>query len=359
MRFHVAALPGQPTIRENSSCAYTQKVRRFCQMMKEAGHEVFLYGGQEGNDAPSTVYVAAYPKMEPPPFDPAAWRTLNLRVAAEVSERAEPGDFLCLIAGRCQESLAEALPELQAVEFGIGYGGVFAPFKVFESYAWMHAVYGAMADTKDAGALDGRAYDAVIPNYFDLDDFPLDEDKQDYLLYCGRLVDRKGVGVAAEVARRLEMDLLLAGDGPHVPDYGRHVGSVGPDERAALMGGARALLAPTQYLEPFGGVVVEAQLCGTPAITTDWGAFPETVQQGVTGWRCRTVGEFVWAVENTERLASSAEIHERAAARYSLEAVQPLYERYFNQLQTLGEEGFYSSWEGLSGIPESRIGLEA
>ncbi len=48
----------------------------------------------------------------------------------------------------------------------------------------------------------------------------------------------------------------------------------GAEERLALLGNAKSVLMPTYYLEPFGGVHVEAQLCDTPVITTDWSAFP-------------------------------------------------------------------------------------
>ena len=38
-------------------------------------------------------------------------------------------------------------------------------------------------------------------------------------------------------------------------------------------------------------------MAGTPAITTDFGAFPETVEHGKTGFRCRTLNEFVQAAK--------------------------------------------------------------
>jgi hypothetical protein len=48
---------------------------------------------------------------------------------------------------------------LLAVEFGIGYPGSFAKYRVFESYAWMHTTYGAQRGAD----IDGVWYDAVIP----------------------------------------------------------------------------------------------------------------------------------------------------------------------------------------------------
>lgn len=351
MRFHLPALPGQPTIAANSSCAYTQKVRRFASMMVDRGHEVFLYGGGD-NDARCTEYVPCYGDAEPIPFDPNAWAHFNAAVIGEMQGRLEQGDVICLIAGRCQEALATIFPDQAAVEFGIGYGGSFAPFRVFESYAWMHSTYAAQGGP-DPHVLDGNAYHAVIPNYFDVDDFPIGRGEGDYLLYVGRLIERKGVEVAVNVARSTGLPLFLAGEGDYRPGEGEdgitYVGSVEPDDRAALMGDARCLLAPTTYIEPFGGVVAEAALCGTPAVTTDWGAFPETVKQGVTGWRCRRLGEFVWAAQNAPTL-NRGPIAARARLLYSADTIAKRYEAYFAHLETLRSGGWYDPTPAAPGL---------
>lgn len=331
MRFHLPALPGRSTAPANSSCAYSQKARKFKTMMQARGHEVILYGGVEED-------VACYDgSLLPLPFNPRNWIDSNKRAAAAINERAEEGDFLLVAAGRCQEDLVAEVP-LMAVEYGVGYGGVLEGFRVFESYAWMHAVYGTRSNG-DAHSLDGRYFDAVIPNYFDPDEFEFRPVKGDYLLYLARMIPRKGVHLAAAIAEAAGVPLITAGEGEHVPDYGEHLGPVGPEKRSTLLANARALLAPTQYVEPFGGAVVEAALSGTPAITTDWGAFPETVVQGLTGYRCRTLGEFLWAVDHLDELHSGA-IHERACDTYSLAAVAPQYERHFERLQTLAGDGF-------------------
>lgn len=352
MRFHLPALIGQPVIRANSSCAYTQKVRRFANMMVARGHEVFLYAGTDRDCDMQAEQVDVYGITAPVEFDPPAWTRGNAAVIGAMADRVEPGDVVCLIAGRCQETIASAFPDNRAVEFGIGYGGSFAPFRVFESYAWMHTTYAAQGGG-DAHALDGRAFDAVIPNYFDPADFPIGAGEGDNLLYVGRLIERKGVEVAVNVARLTGMALFLAGEGDHRPGEGEagitYVGSIGPEDRASLMGDARALLAPTTYIEPFGGVVVEAALCGTPAITTDWGAFPETVAQGVTGYRCRRLGEFVWAAQHAGDLDREA-IAARARALYSTEVVAERYEAYFAHLATLDDAGWYDPTPAAPGL---------
>ena len=256
------------------------------------------------------------------------------------STRAQPHDFVCLIGGWSHKSISDALPHLMAIEFGIGYPGTFAKYRVFKSYAWMHAVYGAQQAKGGLVAADGVWYEAVIPGYFERERFPFVQQKQDYCCFVGRLIERKGVQIAVDVCKALGKRLLIAGQGTS-PDYGEYLGLIGPVERGELMANAQACFAPTIYVEPFGNVAIEAMSCGTPVITTDWGAFTETVVHGKTGFRCRTFQEFIDAVEAAPTLDPHA-IREHALSNYSLEATAHKYDEYFRRLQTLWGDGWYS-----------------
>jgi glycosyltransferase involved in cell wall biosynthesis len=355
MRFHVVALPHTNTTSDYSACAFTAKVISFCRMMMARGHEVFLYGG-EYNTAPCDEHIVCVSEADRvahlgdghfigASFDPTTefWRKANAAAVAEISKRALPKDFVCLIGGTSQKPIADALPHLVSVEYAIGYGGSFARFRVFESYAWMHACYGA-ATGGNPNAADGGWWDAVISGGIDPEQFPFSAEKDDYYLFIGRLIDRKGYAIASEVCTSLGARLVVAGHG--MPPLGcEYVGVVGPKERGQLMSRAKAVFVPTTYVEPLGYVAIEAQACGTPVITTDWGGFVETVENGVTGFRCRTFGEFKRAAQSVGRLDPYA-IHSRAVSLYSLDAVGKQYENYFARLLHLWSDGWYEGKRG-------------
>ena len=347
MRFHIVALPHTQVTKEFAGCAFTEKVRRFCMMMNDLGHEVYLYAG-ETVEAPVTelitcvnedqraAAVATVPHYTQYPFSGGLWWNFNTKAIEGIRERIQPQDFICLIGGSAQKDIADAFPNHLSVEFGVGYGGVFAKYRVFESYAWMHSIY---AGWKNPTTADGQFYDAVIPGYLEPEMFPLGDGQGDYYLFIGRLIDRKGYRIAQEVCQRLGKRLILAGPGEQ-SGYGEFVGSVGPIERAKLMGGAIATFAPTLYVEPFGNVVIESQACGTPTITTDWGAFTENNPDGVSGFRCRTLAEFMQAAEGVKYL-DRAKIRNRAISLYNLDTIGLQYEAYFKRLLTLWGDGWY------------------
>jgi glycosyltransferase involved in cell wall biosynthesis len=135
---------------------------------------------------------------------------------------------------------------------------------------------------------------AVIPHGVDATQFALRTDPDDYLCYLGRFEPGKGPCQAIATARAAGVRLIMAG--PNNPYYREkvaplvdgksveYVGFVKGAERNKLLGGAKALLFPIQYPEPFGLVLIEAMLCGTPVAAMRLGAVPELIEEGVNGY---------------------------------------------------------------------------
>ena len=354
MRFHLIGFPHNSTSKLFCACAYTQKVLKFAAMMAPRGHELVHYGLEGSTVDCEHVEVMSLKDREQffGPIDPKApvaefewslsksyWRIFMQRVVTRMKSHVRPRDFILTLAGGDLTSpVVAAFPNNMVVEYGIGYYGTFSKHKVYESEIFREWHHGRANSTSE------YYHDAVIPNYFDVRDFPYAFDaKREGYLYVGRIVDSKGWGVAVQATERIGAKLILAGHqgNPGVlPAHVTFVGHVGVEERARLMGSALATFAPTAYREPFGGVAVEAQLCGTPCITTDHGAFVETVE---SRWRCANMREFVAAAKEAQTLTNEerSAIRERAVSRYSLEAIAPLYERYFDRLYDLWGEGYY------------------
>ena len=364
-QLHLISLPHTKTMQDGwTTCAYTAKVVKFAKMMTGRDRKVILYSSED-SDAICDEHVPLITSAERDGWfgehdendlgrggftwnstDPW-WSTMNERAITEIANRCDKQDLLLIIAGYAQKPISDALPFLTVAEWGVGYEGIFSGFCAFESNAWMHWLYGK----RDWS--NGRWYDEVIPNFFDPNEFyPIDSTlgpgPDDYILYVGRLIERKGVHIAAMISERLGIPLKIAGQGgvEWGPGWVRYpegearapglefLGPVGVERRAELMAGAIATLVPTTYIEPFGGVAVEAMMAGCPAVTTDWGAFRETVTEGVSGYRFRTLQEGCDAVLKADKLDRRA-IQQYALDNYSLDAVAPRFDTWFDRLDGL------------------------
>jgi glycosyltransferase involved in cell wall biosynthesis len=341
MRFHILGLPHTSSNKDYLCCAFTQKIVNMCAMLMANGHHVIHYGNALSRVACSEhVNITDGSDIGPPElsgsFDtksPVYQKFHNITVG-EIEKRKRPLDML-LCFWPTHKTIADAHPNLITIEAGIGYpAGHFAPYKVFESYAMLHAYRGIGA----VGTADGNGwwYDAVIPNYFDPNDFELGRGGGDYLLFMGlRTIggDGKGIHVADQIAKEVGCKLIIAGPGVYQPS-GEHVEMVGfcdVVKRKQLMMGARALLAPSLFVEPFCGVATEAMFCGTPVISSDWGAFAENNLHGVTGYRCRSFEQFTWAARNIDQINRIA-CRAWAVQNFSLQRIAPMYEEFFHMV---------------------------
>ena len=154
----------------------------------------------------------------------------------------------------------------------------------------------AYVSISDADRTPELTYRATVYHGVDLDVLPYSARAGDDLVILGRIHPDKGTADAIDIARRAGRRLRIAGivqdDAyfrhevePHIDgDRVVYLGSVGPAERAEVLGGALALLHPISFAEPFGLAVVEAMAVGTPVIAYPRGAMPEIVDHQVTGF---------------------------------------------------------------------------
>jgi glycosyltransferase involved in cell wall biosynthesis len=375
-RFHLLGFPHTVVSHEYNACAYTQKVLKFMDMMAPRGHEIILYANEGSYVPPGVEFVRVLTEKERQQWfgehdrnklyelqwDASApyWDLFNRRAGAGIVERINPRDFILTPAGEnCHQPIGDLFTcsyrdvavKAMMVEMGIGYYGTFSKYRVFESHGHREYMHGK------AGNKVEDNFDAVIPNYFDPSDFCFGKQEDDdpklqqvlsdsYYLFMGRLIDDKGWNIAVEATETIGAKLLVAGQGEFNNKWTHvlHWGHATREERAKLMANAIACFAPTRYREPFGGVAVESQLCGTPCITTDFGAFVETVDPR---WRCASHKEFCEAALAAQSLTieDRQALRDNAIRKYSLEAVAPLYERYFSRLYSLWGNGWYETRE--------------
>jgi len=181
------------------------------------------------------------------------------------------------------------------------------------------------------------------------------DEKDPYLLVLARICADKGQHIAIEVARRVGMQLVLAGkidaspegvtyfhdhiepalDGQNVI----HIPNVAGLEKAQLLARAQALLAPITWPEPFGLSMVEAMASGTPCIAFNRGAAPELVDEGRTGFVVGDVDGMVEAVSWITEIDPFA-CAKKARERFSPDAMVQGYLRVYQQMvMQSGEKG--------------------
>jgi len=354
MRFHVLGLPHTVSSKDFNACAYTQKVVKFCKMMSARGHYIIHYGHEDSdvicNEHVSVItnedWQIAYGNYDwrknffKFDVEDHAYKTFYKNAIEEVGKRKQPLDFILPFWGSGVRPICDAHSDLICVEPGIGYAeGHWARWKIFESYAIYHAYCGI----QNVGTCRQDWYEVVIPNYFDLEDFDYSEEKDDYFLFLGRVYSGKGIEIAIQMTEKIGAKLIVAGQNPDnmtFPNHVEYIGYADVETRRILLSRAKGLIIGSMYIEPFGGVQVEALLSGTPTITTDWGAFTENNIQGLTGYRCRTFEDFVNAGKNIDKIKPSD--CRKFAEKFSLENVAVMYEKYFQDvLNVYTNEGWY------------------
>ena len=272
-------------------------VRLLCEGLAERGHEVTLFAppGSESRAEVSIVLEQAHPDE----IQKAQIEVDHVaRAFAAIDRAAADGRGYEVIHDHTGHS-ALAMADRVGTPLVHTLHGPFdeAACRFYTQHgrkACIVAISQAQLDDAPLEMGGGR----VVPNPIELREWPFRPDKDDYVLWIGRMSPDKGPNRAIAAAREAGVRLVIAGPvqpgqeqffaaevEPHLGRDGiEYVGEADSEAKRGLYQGARALLMPIRWPEPFGLVMVEALASGTPVIAFPEGSAPEVVEDGRTGF---------------------------------------------------------------------------
>jgi glycosyltransferase involved in cell wall biosynthesis len=320
---------------------WEQFVSLLTEGLVERGVDVTLFATADSVTRARLMGTAPRGYSEDPDVDAKVWEALHIATVFEHASEFDlihnSFDFLPLTFSRLVST-----PMVTTIH-GFSSERIVPAFERYND----RSAYVAISDADRHPRLH---YAATIHHGIEMADFPLQARPSRSLLFFGRIHPDKGAAEAIDVAARVGLPLTIAGIvhdqayfheriAPRVDDdQVRYVGSVGPDERAALLGDAAALLHLINFDEPFGFSVIEAMACGTPVIAVHRGSMSELVTPGVNGFLVDSVEQAAEAVEPSRALDRAA-VRESVVEHFDVSRMVDEYVALYEQLIGSGGRG--------------------
>lgn len=304
-----------------------------CEGLIKRGIDVTLFATKDSKTSGKLCAICPRGYEEDKTIEPKVWECLHI---CEVFERANEFDlihnnfdFLPLTYSCLVDT-----PVLTTIH---GFSSP-AILPVYEKYNNKN-YYVSISNSDRSDKLD---YIATIYHGINLEQFTFKKEAGDYLIFFGRMHPDKGAKEAIQIAKKVGKKLIMAGivqdqeyfDKEISPHFGEdviYVGSVGPEERDKLLGGAFALLHPIFFAEPFGLSVVEAMACGTPVVAFNKGSMPELIENGKNGFIVETVDEAVSAIGKISKIDRQC-CKDIVEKRFSVERMVDDYIKVYQQI---------------------------
>ena len=168
---------------------------------------------------------------------------------------------------------------------------------------------------------------------------------KDYILWLSKIIPKKGLADAVEVAKKAGEKLIISGVIPKdCQDYfeyriaplidGKQIQFVGAadfDKKVELFRNAKAFLFPVRRPEPFGLVVVESMATGTPVITYREGSMSEIIKDNKTGFLVNSREEMVKALKKINQIDRLA-CRRYVSRKFSLKKMVNKYEALYHTI---------------------------
>ncbi|MBO0766455.1 MAG: glycosyltransferase family 4 protein, partial [Hyphomicrobiaceae bacterium] len=203
--------------------------------------------------------------------------------------------------------------------------------KLYAAFPEMPLVSISLAQRLPLASLKNLAFVGNVPHGLPRDLLtPSLNGRGGYLAFLGRIAPEKRVDRAIEIARAVGLPLKIAAKVDRVDEEHfratiepmlrqpgiEYVGEIDDRAKSRFLGGARALLFPIDWPEPFGLVMIEAMACGTPVLAFDGGSVREVIDPGVTGYVVGSVGEAICKIGSVLALERS-QVRRRFEERFT------------------------------------------
>lgn len=299
-------------------------------------HDVTLFASADSISSARVHAVVPRPWEEDTSLDPKVWEALHI---SEAMDRAAEFDII--------HNHFDLLPLTYSRLIATPMVTTVHGFSL-EQYRLLYRKYRAshFVSISDADRDPFLPYVATVYNGIDLGQFTYSDIGGDYLAFVGRIHPDKGVHLAVEAARNTEQELVIAGIiqdeqyfenliQPHLGNEIRYIGPVGPEQRDAVLRGARGTLHLTTIPERFGLAMAESMACGTPVVGFDLGSVREVVEDAVTGFVVDTMAQAEAAILSLDTLDRRA-CRERVERLFSVETMVDGYTQVYRTILERG-----------------------
>lgn len=173
---------------------------------------------------------------------------------------------------------------------------------------------------------------------------------RDYLAFLGRICPEKGFDKAIRIAKAAGMKLKVAAkvdraDAEYYeqvikPMLGEGdvelIGEINDTQKPGFLSGAKALLMPIDWPEPFGLVMIEAMACGTPVLALNRGSVPEVLEDGLTGIIVEDETSAIGAIDRIHAM-DPKKIRQRFEERFTARRMAEDYLSIYRQMINKGQ----------------------